>query len=71
MAAKQEQLQLVEHAIAKLESKSPLDEVDTAIYKDLLSLREQIKAQSYKVEWEGFWKVLLHLIDKGIDLFDN
>ncbi|SFE33979.1 hypothetical protein SAMN05518672_105330 [Chitinophaga sp. CF118] len=71
MSDKQEQQQLVEHAIAKLESKGPLNGVDTEIYKDLIALREKIKMKSYRVDWNGFWNVILHLIDKGSDFFDN
>jgi hypothetical protein len=69
MGNKQEQLQIVEHAITVIESKEELCSQDREIYKDLISLRDKINTKTYKVSWDLFLKIITHLLDQLSDHF--
>ncbi|MFX1707896.1 hypothetical protein PV783_28250 [Chitinophaga sp. CC14] len=47
-----------------LESKGTLSGKDLKVYKDLIALREKIKAKNYKVNWVGFLPVIAHFLEK-------
>ncbi|MGE9310789.1 hypothetical protein ACLOAU_04065 [Niabella sp. CJ426] len=64
--------EVVDYAIAKLESKKTMSAEDREMYKKLIIEKENLSKTGYKASWNPIWSIVTNLLFRvGEEIIDN